>query len=422
MHKSLILLASATLLAGCSTMNAAGQDETAPRYSAEDEALYMARFNRLAEGGSGGTGLGGYDTLETVVGASQVVPLPVRAQPKLSAEALAKADAYVASKNTAGFIVWKDGKVEYERYYGDYDRGASVVGRSLAKPITAILIGRALQQGYIKSLDQPVADFITEWRGDKVREKILIRHLLDMRTGFVPQAMAGEAGDILNRAYLHPRHDDIIINEMPIVDEPGTAYEYANATSEMVAPVIERATGMRYAEYLSKALLEPLGAPGGTIWVNRPGGTAHSGCCVMLPSENWLRMAILLMNDGVWGSERLLPEGYVAEMRTGTPQNQYYGKGVWLAGKYIERRGYANPRVPYGKVLHSEPYLDKDIFLFDGNGNQVVYMIPSENMIILRTGDRPPTEDEWDNPYLPNLLIADANRGAGDSMPEPQPR
>ena len=131
---------------------------------------------------------------------------------------------------------------------------------------------------------------------------------------------------------------------------------------------------------------------------------------------------MLIMNDGVWEGDRLLPEGYVAEMRTGSEQNPYYGLGLWVAGPYIERRGYANPDIPYGKVLHSEPYLDKDLYLFDGNSNQVVYMIPSQNMIILRTGDGPPKDAPWDNTVLPNLLIRDATEVSGQALPEPQPR
>jgi hypothetical protein len=109
-------------------------------------------------------------------------------------------------------------------------------------------------------------------------------------------------------------------------------------------------------------------------------------------------------------------------MRTPTVQNPYYGMGVWVAGRYIEKRGFAHPSIAYGKVDHSEPYLDKDIVLFDGNSNQVVYMIPSQNMIILRTGQRPPEDKPWDNTVLPNLLIRDAAKMAGKPMPEPQPR
>ena len=142
----------------------------------------------------------------------------------------------------------------------------------------------------------------------------------------------------------------------------------------------------------------------------------------MLPAQSYLRLAILLLDDGIWNSERLLPPGYVADMRTAAPQNPHYGLGVWLTGPYLERRGYANPRIEAGKVLHSEPYLDKDLFLFDGNSNQVVYIIPSQRMIVLRTGSRPPAGLEWDNAFLPNLLIRDAIAAPGAVVPEAQQR
>ena len=248
-----------------------------------------------------------------------------------------------------------------------------------------------------------------------------MRHLLDMRTGLLPQGVSPDPADILNRAYLHPRHDEVIINDYPMTHVPGERYEYANANSELVAPLIERATGMRYGDYITKALLEPIGAMGGSVWTNRVGGTAHSGCCLLLPAESWVRMAMLIMADGEWEGERLLPEGYTDAMRTATAENPYYGMGVWVAGDYIDKRGFAHPSVPFGKVAHKEPYLDKDLALFDGNSNQVVYMIPSQNMIVLRTGGRPPKDKPWDNTVLPNLLIRDAVQQSGGAMPEPQP-
>ena len=391
-------------------------------FSAEDEALYMARFNRLAEGGSGGAGLSAYDTLEPVAGATTPAAFAVDTARTLSAEALATANTYAGARNSTAFLVWRDGVIEEESYFGDTQRDTLINSRSLAKPVTAMLIGRAIAQGHIGSLDQPVANFITEWQGDPQRGRILVRHLLDMRSGFLPQTFASDPEDVLNRAYLHPRHDEVIINDMPVVNAPGTRYEYANATSEMVAPLIERATGMRYGDYLTQALLEPIGAAGGMVWVNREGGTAHSGCCLLLPARSWLRLGVLALQDGVWDGERLLPEDYVAEMRTGTSENPHYGLGLWLPGPYVERRGYAHPSQELGKVLHSEPYADRDLFLFDGNGSQVAYMIPSENMVILRLGGRPPADAEWDNTVLPNLLIRDANRAPGETMPEPQPR
>lgn len=314
------------------------------------------------------------------------------------------------------------GKLALEQYFGDTGRDTPINAQSMAKPLTAMLIGRAIALGHIRSLDQPVADFITEWRGDPVRGRILIRHLLDMRSGLLPEDFSPDPANILNRAYLHPRHDAVIIRDYPATHVPGTRYEYSNANAELIAPIIERATGQRYARFLGEALLQPIGAPGGSLWVNRPGGMAHSGCCLLLPAQSWLRLGMLLMNDGRWQGRRLLPRGFVAAMRTPTAENPHYGLGVWVAGRYLERRGFANPSIAYGKVLHSQPYDDGDIFLFDGNGNQVMYMVPSRQMIILRTGGPPPRTAEWDNAFLPNLLIRDTQAGARGRPPRPQPR
>ncbi len=391
------------------------------KYSAADEAMYSKRFNDLLEASRVGAGLAAYDPLEDVAGAPGAVALPMASAPRLSVGALEEAKAYVSARNTSAFVVWKDGEVHAEMYGEGFDKTTPIVSKSLAKPVTALLIGRAIKQGHIASLDQPVADFITEWKGDEGRAKIKVRHLLDMRTGLLPQGFSRNPDDILNRAYLHPRHDEVIINDYPMTHVPGERYEYSNANSELVAPLIERATGMRYGEYITKALLEPIGAMGGSVWTNRAGGTAHSGCCLLLPAESWVRMAMLVMTNGEWEGVQLLPDGYAQMMRTGTAENPYYGMGVWVAGDYVDKRGFANPSVPLGKVPHKEPYLDKDLTLFDGNSNQVVYMIPSQNMIVLRTGGNSPKDNPWDNTVLPNLLIRDAVAQSGGAMPTPQP-
>lgn len=156
--------------------------------------------------------------------------------------------------------------------------------------------------------------------------------------------------------------------------------------------------------------------------MNRPGGTPHSGCCVQLPGQTWARLGILLLNDGVWDGKRLLPEGYVTKMRTATKENPHAGLGVWIAGKYVTGRGPLNPSIDDGKTRHSEPYADKDLFLFDGNSSQVVYIIPSQKMVIVRTGGRPPKDRPWDNSYIPNMIINAIQKGPGDIAPVPQKR
>jgi CubicO group peptidase (beta-lactamase class C family) len=295
----------------------------------------------------------------------------------ISEHALADSTAYAEANNSSAFIVWRNGKIETETYFGEDSRASLLNSFSLAKPITALAVGRAIALGTIESLDQPVADYVQEWQDDELRSKILVRHLLDMRSGFLHQMPGSGPDGIMSRSFIHPRNEEVIIREYPVVHEPGTRYEYNNAASAMVAVLIERATGWRYEEFVGTEILPKIGAPGGLVWLNREGGVTQSGCCILLPAETFLRLGILTVQQGVWDGERLLPGGYVAEMSQGTSANPYYGLAVYPAGKYIERRGWGNHDLGLYRVLHSEPYLAADLFLFDGNMNQVVYMIPS---------------------------------------------
>ena len=407
----------ALALGGCATPDT--PPVASPSFTSAEEALYLKRFELQRSAAIEGGGLPAYDPLEPVRGAERYKPLP-EAKPRIARETLADAERFAAERKSSAFLVWHDGALVKESYFGGADRDYLVNSKSLAKPLTAIIVGRAILQGHIRSLDQPVADFITEWKGDPGKSRILVRHLLDMRTGLLPQGFGSGPENVLNRAYLHPRHDEVIIHEYPLVNDPGSRYEYANANSELVAPLIERATGQRYHDYVSDALLIPLGAQGGTVWVNRPGGTAHAGCCIQLPAQTWARLGILLLNDGIWEGQRLLPEGYVTQMRTSTAENPHAGLGVWIAGDYVRGRGPLHPSIEAGKTLHSEPYADRDLFLFDGNGSQVVYIVPSQGLVIVRTGDRPAKDKPWDNSYIPNKIIGSIERMPGEAMPKPQ--
>ena len=371
---------------------------------AATDDVFMARVNEMVAGRGE---FKSYEPREAVPGAATAM-LPRAARPTIAADALTSARDYAARNNSSAYIVWRNGKIEDEAYFGKTTATTPIVSKSLAKPITALAVGRAIMLGKIKSLDQPVADFITEWKG-KPQVAMTVRHLLDMRSGLLAQGFDAKPNNVWNRAYLDPDHGGYIVEKYPLTDAPGSIYEYSNATSELVALVIERATGRRYAEFIGTEILKPIGAPGGEVWINRPGGLAHSGCCTMLPAQSWLRMAILVMQDGKWNGRALLPAGYVAAMKTGTAQNPHYGLGLWLAGPYVERRGFANPARKLPATLHSEPYLARDLVLFDGNSNQAVYIVPSAKLIVLRTGDSPPKSPEWDNSVLPNTLL----RGMG---------
>lgn len=378
---------------------------TADMTREEGEEVYLARFQRQSEAALQGGGLPSYDPLINIAGAADYQPLP-KGEAQIDAEALASAQDFVSKRNSSAFIIWQNGAVVHEEYFGDADADFLVNAKSLAKPLTAIAVGRAIMDGHISSIDQPVADFITEWKDDAQKSKMKVRHLLDMRSGFLQQAPAPEPENILNRAYLHPFHEDVIINEYPLTAEPGTKFQYANANSELVAVLIERATGESYQNFLTQEVFTPLGAKGGTIWINRPGGVVHAGCCVQLPADSYLRLGILLLQDGVWEGDRLLPEGYVNAMRTPTAENPFSGMGVFVPGPY-EGPDFAEDSVArqFLRMPQAEPFDDADIFYFDGNSNQTVYISQSEDLVILRTGGWPSQENPWDLSALPNMIM-----------------
>ncbi|MCY3987561.1 MAG: serine hydrolase [Gammaproteobacteria bacterium] len=389
-------------------------------YGEEDEALYRKRFEAMTDR-TGRSGLAAYDPLKDVAGAADPMPLEMAMMPGISDSALQAAAEYAGAMNSTALLIWSDEALEAEMYFGDIDARTPLVSKSLAKPLSVIAVGRAMAEGHIVSLDEPAANYFDEWRGTP-RAAITIRHLLGMRSGLKPQAPAPDMDDVLNRAYLHPRHDEVLVNDYPLTDEPGSRYEYSNANSELVAPLIERATGIEYEDWVSQEILAPLGAAGGQVWMNREGGTAHAGCCWLLPAETWLRLAILLINDGEMQGRRLLPEGFVRTMITATPQNPHAGLGVYVAGDYIQRRGAANPDRNVGETLHSEPYLAHDLFLFDGNSNQVIYIVPSARLIVARLGNWPPREAEWDNAYLINTLLRGLDEDTrAELRPQPLP-
>ncbi|MCU0759635.1 MAG: serine hydrolase [Steroidobacteraceae bacterium] len=393
------------------------------RFSAAEDALYQRRLDLRARTLAD---FETYDTVEPVPGAARHRPLPAATarSRSIAPQALDAAAAYAASMPSSALFVWHRERLQLERHFGGRAPQDPILGRSLAKPLAAIAIGRAIALGRIRSLEQPVAELLPEWRGDPRRSRIRIHHLLDGTAGFLPQGFSVRREDVLNLAFLHPRHDEIIVHDYPVVAEPGSEFSYNNAQFDLVAVLVERATGRRYHEFVGEELLRPIGAAGGEVWVNRPGGVAHAGCCIQLPPETWLRLGVLLAQDGQWSGRRLLPRGFVARMATGTPANPHYGLGVYVAGPYVERRGWAGPQrtPPALQVLHSEPYLARDLFLFDGNGNQVMYIVPSERLVILRTGTGPKRPLEWDNSRLPNVLMRGIRRTTGEQPLVPQAR
>ena len=380
---------------------------------------FMERYMRMAASQMRGESQRAewYEPVDPVPGAPDK-PLPVAAVPVVDAAAREKARAYAEKTKSQGFLVWQGGELQQADYFGDFAREDLIASKSMAKMVVGIVIGRAIAQGHIRSVDQPVSDFITEWKGTD-KEGPTIRQFLQNSSGisrftyndFKPWSQT-------MREYLSEHHEDILINETRLDYPPGSEYDYSMITSDVLGLVIERATGQRYADYLGHNLLKPIGATGGTVYVNRPGGLAHTGCCLMLPAESFVRIGALMARDGVWEGIRLLPEGWVQETVTPSPANPHWGLHMWIGKPCVKRlRWFPERSQPVG-VMHSECYLADDLFLFDGSGNQAMWIVPSKDLVVLRFGPpptrRPGEPGEFDNSMLPNTIIRGL-KPAGDN-------
>lgn len=373
-------------------------------FSEAEEIFYQSRYNEMVKAFASGQGTTNYDTEISFGQDLRSSHLPRGEAKALSSHTIEQLVTYTRDYVSDSFIIFENGRIVEEQYWGGVTADSLMNAKSLAKPLGVIAMGRAIELGYVKNLDQPVSDFIIEWKGSD-KDSISIRHVLDMRTGLLPQGYAPDASNVLNRAYLHPRHDEVIIHEYPLVNSPGSRYDYSNANSELVSIIIERATQISYQNWLTQQVLSPLGAPGGKIWLNREGGLAHSGCCLALTSETYLKLGVLILQNGKWNGNQFLSEDFVRQMLTSTPQNKFAGMGLYLGEHFKADRGAGNPDVKtFAPTLHSEPYIDKDIALFDGNGHQVIYIMPSRNIVVMRLGARSKNEISWDNAYIPNLI------------------
>ena len=373
---------------------------------------YMDRYFRMAVSQARGLSQQAewYDPVDKVPGAAgPALAIAAEAERTIDPAALKAASDYAQSKDSYGFVVWQGGKVQQANYWQGFDRNRLIASKSMAKMIVGLVIGRAIEQGHIQSVDQPVSDFVTEWKGTP-KAKSTIRDFLQNSSGisrlsynsFAPWSQT-------MREYLGERHDDLLINETKADYTPGSEYDYSMITSDTLAIVVERATKQRYADYVGKELLQPIGAQGGTVYINRPGGLAHSGCCMMLPAESFIRMGMLMANDGMWEGKRILAEGWVAETLKPSPANPKWGLHMWLGKPYQQRvRFFPERSQPIG-VLHTEPYAADDLFLWDGSGNQAMWIVPSKQLIVLRFGPTPKPKygqpGEWDNSLLPNTII-----------------
>ena len=334
----------------------------------------------------------------------------------VSSAALDQAIAYGTETQSVALLVWHRGKLQLEHYWPGFDRSTRTDPASMHKTVMGLLYGVAIEEGVIKGLDEPAATYLPEWRND-ARARIRIRDLLQMSSGLEVVTFSPNPFNAWWQLFLG---DDItsVALDVPAIRDPGTKFEYSNFNSQALGTALQRASGKRYAEYLSERLWSRLGAGDAYLWLDREGGMPRTYCCLQTTARGWIKVGLLILNQGRVGGEQVVPAQWIAQMTTPAPTNPNYGYQIWLGSPADGQRAYNSKSTI--KVRHSEPFAAPDVVFLDGNGGQRLYIVPSAQLLIVRTGA---TRGDWDDARLPNAILRGiaSDAGAPESTPKETP-
>lgn len=224
-------------------------------------------------------------------------------------------------------------------------------------------MGIAIQEGYIKSLDQKVIDFIPDLKGPYA-EQVSIADLSSMASGQKWSEEYYNPFSVTSASYFVKNLNKLIL-EQPITSEPGKKFKYQSGTTQLLAMVIKKATGVTLSEYLFQKLWQPIGAKG-ALWQldSNTNGMEKAFCCLASNAQDFARIGKLYKNHGKWNGKQILDSSFVAlSLKPRFPESSEYGYGWWL-----------------------DTYKGKKVFMMRGHLGQYVIVIPEIDTMVVRLG------------------------------------
>jgi CubicO group peptidase (beta-lactamase class C family) len=275
---------------------------------------------------------------------------------------------------TRAFILLKDGKIVMEEYYGKNLTGLSAFSQntlwywaSAGKTLTAFTVGKAREEGFLAIQDKSSKYLGTGWTSLTAQQEaqITILHQLTMTTGLddgVPQSHGITPADLIYKAV------------------PGTRWAYHNGPYTLLEKVVANATGATFESYFKSRLTDKIGMDGTWQWVD-------SDHVYFSTARSMARFGLLILNKGVWGSEKIMTDSnYFREMvNTSQQLNKSYGYLWWLNGK-------ESFMIPESQIVFPgslSPAGPADMFSGIGKNGQYVSIVPSEHIVLVRMGESP---------------------------------
>lgn len=277
---------------------------------------------------------------------------------------------------SVAFLVIRNDSIQYEQYWDHYTKDSYSNSFSIAKSIVSILVGIALDEGKIKSLDEPVGNYLPHFN-DSNNSKLTIRHVLTMSAGLDWDESYSSLFSITAKAY-YGSNLEKLMNTVNVVSEPGKKFDYMSGNTLLLSMIVEKATGMHLSDYASEKIWKPVGAKLPAQWsLDHQDGVEKSYCCFYSSARDFARIGRLYLDSGMWtppgqhvGGRQIISKNYVRESLTpavldyeGNEQH-CYGYQWWMT----EEKGH---RIFYARGLRG----------------QYIVMIPDENIIFVRLGN-----------------------------------
>ncbi len=316
-------------------------------------------------------------------------------------ERFSDAISYAAAMDSYALLIWKNGQLQVEKYFEPHTKDIRSESASMHKSVVGLLIASAIADGLIESADDSIGKYLARWENDP-RGDIPLRNLLTMSSGLEPLIYDGSGQS--EAAKFNAGIGDVrdIIFTRPLSDNISTeTFYYSGLVTQLLVLILEEASGKPYADYLSERLWAPLGAEDASVWLYEEDGFPRGHTALLARPRDWLRLGLLIKDQGKFEGEQLIPEALMEAATTPSAANANYGWQIWLGNEYQDMRFYNDAKIG-PSVLASEPYAVDDIVFFDGFGGQRVYTSRSENLVIVRLGA---LRFDWDDARLPNLVI-----------------
>jgi len=290
-------------------------------------------------------------------------------------------------KKTRAVVVLKDGQLIAEKYAEGFNYKTPILGWSMTKSITSAAVGILVKQGKL-SIDK--SNLFKEWEQDD-RKEITINDLLHMGSGLTWDETYKEISDATIMLYTKKDFSTFAINK-PLAYKPNSTWNYSSGTTNIVSKIISEqfSTQNEYYQFFYDELLLKIGMQNVVLETDATGLLVGSSYCYATPRD-WARFGQLYLNDGVWNGERLLPEGWVEYSYTNyEPSKGEYGAHWWINKS---------------KKLKD---IDENVYWCSGFQEQRVFVVPNENMIVVRLGLS--DKDSFDfNTFLSEIIEATKN-------------